>query len=183
MGAKRNRRRLLEARESGKPVWLTRSLDTADWIEGFVVDVGADWVLLAHAWDLHLDGWMAVRLDTVEDVGHTRSGKALRRALELRGEQVARIPVDLSGPGEIIRSMARRTPLITLHREHKRSDVSWIGRPVRLTRKAVHIVQVGPRAQWYDAPTRFGLRGITRIEIGARYERALYELAGEPPLI
>lgn len=141
-----------------------------------------DWVLLQRLADFHLDGWSAVRLDTVAEVRGTGNGKAVGRALKLHDEHPSAILVDLSSTGEIIRTMARWSPLVTVHREAQYPDSCWIGRPLRVTDKVVELLQVDSRAEWDDDPDRFKLRDLTQIEIGGRYEQALHELAGEPPV-
>lgn len=182
MGAKRNRRLLIGARESGKAVRLHRVYEDSEWFDGIVLDVSADWVLLARVTDFRLDGWTAIRLNSIDEVTRTGHGGTIRRALELHGERPEPISVDLSSPAEIIRSFARRSPLVTIHREKQRPDACWIGRPERLTKKALFLLQVDPRATWFARPTRYTLASITRIEIDGFYERTLHELAGNPPV-
>jgi hypothetical protein len=181
MGGKRNRRALAAARASGEPVRLERSLARAERMEGFVVDIGEAWVLLHRVTGLRLDGWSAVRLDTARAVDRLTTLDIVTRAVAAHGETPRPIDIDLTGPAEIVRSMWRLSPLVTVHREAKWPDECSIGRPTRLGPKKVDLLEIDPQASWDREPRRFGLRKLTRIEIGGDYEHTLHQLGGAPP--
>lgn len=182
MGRKQNRGDLKAARDARQPVRLVRSVAGANYVEGLVLDVDRDWVLLHKLNDLRLDGWSAVRLDTVRKITGPGNGLATRRALKLHGERAQPVDADLSSTAKLVRSLARVAPLLALHYEESWPDECSIGRPVRLTKKAVHLLDVTPRATWDAESRRFTFRELTRIDFGGHYETTLHALAGEPPL-
>jgi hypothetical protein len=181
MGAKRNRRQLRAAHETGEPVRLARSLSGAQRLGGFVMAVADDWVLLHRLRDVQLDGWSAVRLDTVASVQRQGIDALALRALRIRKQEPSAIDVDLSSVRTVLHSMAAALPLITLNREVLHPDECVISRPLRLTGKKIHLRDITTEATWVDVPYALRLADITRVDAGADYETALYQLGGEPP--
>lgn len=183
MGRKQNRRELRAAREGDEVVGLIRNVWRADRIGGYVAGVERDWVLLHVVDEVVLDGWSAVRADTIGKVVRQSPDSFVSRALQLYEQEPGLPgPVDLEGPASIVRSFARTHPLVTIHTETLDPTVCTIGWPVELTKKHLTLFEISPRATWDDEPSRLRLDTITRIEVGGRYERALHQLGGYPPI-
>jgi hypothetical protein len=184
MGAKRNRRDLRKALEAGEPVRLHRSEERADTLDGFVVGVARDWALLHQLIDVRLDGWTAVRLDTVATVDRDAAPGALAiRVLNVRGQRPTAIAVDLTSAETVLRTMASALPLISLQREALHPGESVIGTPHRFSKKRIHLRDITTQATWDDVPYALKLADITRVDGGGDYDTALYQLAGDPPKI
>ena len=165
-------------------VRVSRSIRRSDEIDGFVVGLGQEWMLLAVLDDsIRLDGYAALRLrdvSTVERRGgpDTFVGKALR----VRGEwPPVGVDVDLDGVGELIRTASDVAPLVTLHIEEDDPTVCFIGRPVRVTSRSVHLLEITPEAEWEEQPTRWAFPEITRVDFAGRYEEALALVGGPRP--
>ena len=171
------------AAASRKLVRILRTIRGADKIEGFVLKVGAEW-LLVHNLDpgIFLDGHIALRLRDVRDVKPLASAAFAAKALQQFGDR-PRMPgrVDLSSTRTVIESTSRRFPLLTIHVERRDPTVCYIGVPVEISSKTLRLRHITPDAVWENEPTNYPLRDITRAEIGGHYERALLAVGGRPP--
>jgi hypothetical protein len=163
---------------------VSRTIRRSDKIEGFVVGIGQTWVLLA---DLdprvHLNGYVALRVDDVLKV-QRRGGPDtfVGRTLSARGEwPPVSVDVDLDTVAALVRTAAEVAPLVTLHIEEEDPTVCFIGHPMRISRKAVHLLETNPQAEWRDHPTKWSLSDITRVDFGGGYEQALALIGGTPP--
>jgi len=181
MGAKRIRRDLRAAMDLGRPVLARRRLWKADHLEGFVVGVDRSWALLHLVRDVDLIGWSAVRLDTIRDVEHQDHG-FLGRALALTGARPGMLDVDLSDLPPLLRSAARRFPILTLYTEARDPSVCAIGRPQRIGARSVTFLDISSEAEWADDTRGIRLDDVTRVDLGGRYEDVLHRLAGYPPI-
>lgn len=182
MGRKRNRRELEAAEADEAPVLLRRTIADADELSGFVVGIGEDWVVIHREAELRLNGWTAVRLDTVSELELARNPAVLDRALEFWGQRVEPPGLDLSAVDELVRSAAVAYPLLAIYEEEIEPQACWIGRPTRVTGKKVDLLEVTPAAEWDPEPRRFVLDRVTRIDVGDEYQTALEHLAGPAPL-
>ena len=165
-------------------VRVVRTIRDSDDLDGFVVGLGEAWLLLAlFAHDVHLDGHVAVRLADVSEV-EVRGGPDtfVGRALAARGESPPdAVDVDLDGVRELIRTVADVTPLVTLHVEETDPTVCFIGRPVRLASRSVHLLGITPEAEWEDSTDTWGFADVTRVDFGGRYEEGVALIGGAPP--
>lgn len=182
MGSKRNHRELGAAWAADELVLARRNIWKADLLEGFVVDLAQDWAAINLVYDVGLNGWSIVRLDTIREVERQPTTAFLPRALDLFGYEPEPIDVDLSSCRAVIRSLAATFPLINVFTEADDPTVCAIGRPVRATGKRVHLLDITPDATWEQAPRRFRYEDVTRIDVGGRYEVALHALGGYPPV-
>ena len=183
MGAKRNRKELAAAWAADELVLLRRNIWKADVLEGFVVDLDRDWVVLNIVYDVGLNGWSVVRLDTVRAVEREPANSFLPRALAQFGEDPAPVLVDLSSERDAIRSLARTFPLVTIFTEEDDPRVAVVGRPVRAGKNKVDLLEITAEGTWESRkPTRIPYEDITRIDVGGRFEQALHELGGYPPV-
>lgn len=165
-------------------VRVGRSIPRADTVEGVVVGIGAEWVLIAVVDPMVvLDGLVAVRLADVTKV--RRCGGAdsfVGRALRARGQwpPPGDATLDLDGTRELLITAAAASALVTIHIEEVRTDVCFIGRPVRVGPRVLRLREITPEAEWTDEPSRWRLPDITRVEIGGSYEAALLVVGGSP---
>ncbi len=163
---------------------VSRSIRGSDTVEGFVVTVGDEWLLLAVlAPTIHFDGYTALRLRDLAEVELLDAQEGfVGRALKARGEwPPVRVEVPLDDVADLIQGAASVAPLVTLHLEKDDPTVCHVGRPTRLTRRRVHLLDITPSAQWRDRPRRWALSTITRVDFGGQYEQALSLVGGEPP--
>jgi hypothetical protein len=164
-------------------VKVRRSVETGS-VLGYVLDVGPDFFLvLVVGDDIHYDGFQAFRQQDVTsvDVPH-RSHDFVERALRLRREPRPNRPrIELKTLPLLLRSVARQFPLVTIHRERREPDVCWIGRAVSVSEHYVELLQITTNARWEGEPTKHRLSEITRVDVGCRYEDALYQVSQADP--
>ena len=182
MGGKRNRRALTAARAAGEPVLARRNLWKADHLEGFVVDLDEDWAVLNLVYDVGLNGWSIVRLDTIGAVERQGPDTFITRALDWYGEQPTPVEVDLETAATLLRSASHHFPVLTLYTEAVDHTVCVIGRPQRISERKIDVLELSSEATWAREPRRLRLEDITRVDVGARYEKVLHHLGGYPPV-
>ncbi|MEV6033242.1 hypothetical protein AB0L65_18965 [Nonomuraea sp. NPDC052116] len=177
---------LTRARDSGKPVRVSRDIDGADRLDAYVVGIGRKWVLLHTISDAYrLDGYSAVRL---RDIAHaTRSGwkgaMVAHRALVLRGER-PRLPAgaDLDYTKGLIQTLTTAFPLMAVHVERVDPHVCYIGRARGIDRgKRLRLQEIGPAADWVRTRSTTRTADITRFDVGGGYIDALHAVGGRPP--
>lgn len=180
---KRNRKELGAAWAAAELVLLRRNIWKADVLEGFVVDLDRGWVVLHIVYDVGLNGWSVVRLDTVRAVEREPANSFLPRALAHFGEEPAPVLVDLSDGRDAIRSLATTFPILTVFTEGDDPRSAVVGRPIRAGKKKVDLLEITADGSWERAePRRLRYEDITRIDVGGRYEQALHQLGGYPPV-
>lgn len=183
MGMKRNRKELGAAWAADELVLLRRNIWKADVLEGFVVDLDEDWVVLHVVYDVGLNGWAIVRLDTIRTVEREPANSFLPRALAQFGEEPSPVLVDLASSRDVIRSLAATFPLLTLFTETHDPRTAAVGRPVRTGKNKVDVLEITADGTWDGRdPRRLRYDDITRVDVGGRYEQALHELGGYPPV-
>lgn len=182
MGRKRNLRDLTDAMSAGQPVMARRNLWKADHLEGFVVAVDQEWAVLNLIYDVGLNGWSAIRLDTIRDVERQRAEAFITRALAWAGEGPEAVDLDTSSVDQLVRSAATRFPLITIYTEATDLSVCAIGRPQRIDCRQLTFLDISSAAVWATQTRALHLDEVTRIDVGARYETALHHLGGYPPV-
>lgn len=179
------RKRLRHAMVDHTLVRIERSIDRADTLDGFVVGVGEQWLLL-HWLDqrIHLDGFVALRIADVERIEDKRAQAFVRRALERRGDWPPFMPIPrtaLDDTQTLLAALADDAPLLSIFTELDEPGRCYIGVLEKTTKKSVRVRGITPDAQWIDEPRTWKLATITRIEVGDGYLEALHDVGGPPP--
>lgn len=157
--------RLVDVQDEQALVHIDRGGEL-DVLEGYVVAIGAEWLLLAR-----LDP--AIVLDGHADLRRVRrrqSGEMAQQALTLRGQwppRPAEPALDLDGTDGLLASLMT-LPVLTIHPEHDNPDICFVGAPVSRDQRTLRLVEVTPRRVWNSQPTEFRVAGITRIDVGGR---------------
>jgi hypothetical protein len=157
-----------------------------DRVDGYVVAVGARWVLIAVLDPaIRLDGFAALRIADIRKVRRRSTGRFVRKALRIRAEWPPTVPVSLAratGALDDVRSVltacGNASPLVTVHIEHDDPDVCFIGALDKVGKRNLRLRDISPLAKWSRTATRFSLDRITRIEIGGAYEKMLLAVGG-----
>src|SRR5689334_3098387 len=111
------RRDLSAAASSAELVRILRTIRGAGRIDGFVLKIGAKWLLVQNLDPgMFLDGHIALRVRDIRSVRPSPSASFAARALKHYGDK-ARMPgrVDLTSTRTLIESASRRFPLVTIH--------------------------------------------------------------------
>jgi hypothetical protein len=165
-------------------VRVSRSIRRSDKIDGFVVGLGREWALLAVLDpNVHHNGYVALRLRHVSKIKRRGGPETfVGRAVAARGHwPPVVVDVDLDSVADLIRTAAEVAPLVTLHIEQDDPDVCFIGRPLRYTRRSVHLLEITPQADWKADLSKWAVTDLTRVEFGGRYEEALALVGGPAP--
>lgn len=174
------RRQLEKALRSRHHVRLLRCARFGDDCQGFVVAIGAKWVLLAAA-DAggYLRGWKAVRIEQVDRVQRRRTFE--EDFARSRPEWPPRPPgdVDLDTTAGALRSLQAHARFIGIEQEDRHGDLMWVGRIDEIERPRLWLHEVDHRARWHDEPKGYRLRNITAITIGSGYLDALAQMVPE----
>ncbi len=182
MGKKANRKALDAVLSSGEPVRLHRSLWKADRLEGFVVGLSPTWAVLHLVDEVDLNGWSVIRLDSIARVERQGVNAFTARVLRHRGESPTPLDIDLGELPDVLADLGERFPLLSIHREGLDPEVCAIGKPVRIGKRKLELLDIDPDALWDHAPRRFAYEEITRIDVDHRYAQALHEMGGYPPV-
>jgi len=164
---------------------LRRRSEPAALYSGYVLAVGAKWVLLARvAEGGFFDGHIAFRLADLLDARNDTSFES--RAARLRPEWPPRAPAGLVGVGldrtrEVLEAFGADGSLIAVQKD-SRPDLMWVGVVNEVRRHWLYLWEVRSTGQWKDRPLGYRLGRIAVIERGGRYLRGLAAVAGtEPP--
>src|SRR5262245_12096733 len=119
-------------------------------IRGYVLDVGAEFFLLALVSDrIWFDGFECFRIKDVNHVEPDPYARFVEVALKRRGELRPRKPrVRLSNIRDLLLSASNAFPLVTIHREQVDPNVCWIGRVQSVNDGRVTLLEIGPDAVW-----------------------------------
>lgn len=177
------RETLAAALESESLVSVASSAEPDVTYRGFVVGLGASWVLL-HWLDssVRLDGYVALPLEEVEEVDVlTADDSVAVAALELRGVRpVALSEVALDGLPSLLASIDRSYPLVSVHRARASPDMFVAGRVAQLGEESFILRHVLPNGRWGDSGG-YRYDEVTRVDFGGDYEDALALVAGPVP--
>lgn len=173
---------LKEATANHGLVRILRTIPRGDKLEGFVLDVGSQWLLLhVLSSDVFLNGHAALRVSDVRSVKPLGITSFWARALKHYAENPRRPGrVNLTSTRTVVETLARRFPLITIHTERRDPNVCYIGIPDAITSQSLRLREITPEARWENESTTYRLKEITRVEIGGRYEAALLAVGGLP---
>jgi len=173
--------KLRRAMNGQRMVRVERSPKYADRLDGFVVDVGEKWSLLAQISDGgFFDGFVAFRLRDVERVRKVKSFESAYAMTRPEWPPVAPAPVDLDATAAVILTLAAAGPLIGIQKEHERRGM-WIGSIFEVEGRHVYLHEVRPDATWHSASLGYKLKAITTVEVGTHYLIGLAAIAGDAP--
>jgi hypothetical protein len=150
---------------------------------GFVVAIGAKWVLLAAMADAgFFNGYSALRISDITIVKRDHSfGLRFAATQPEWPPSVPDFPVDLDTTAGVLSTLGATGELVLIEKERQRS-MTWIGEFDAILGKYVYLHEVYFDANWNDQPLGYRLGAITRVAVDNRYMRALRQMAGPRPL-
>jgi len=174
---------LREAQEQCTPVRLKREGIDAGWIHGFVVDLTAEFALLAEVADsMRFDGFLVLTLEDVSHAEEDPSREFVEKALALHGEAL-RAPSGfrLDNWATIARSAAAIAPVISVNMlDDESGEASFIGKLEGFEGEALVLREIDPNARWYPDTGAYEFAEIGSIGFGTAYMDTLYRVAGAP---
>ncbi|UXI68504.1 hypothetical protein [Tahibacter amnicola] len=174
---------LREAQEGRIPVRVKREGIDPGWVHGFIVDVSAEYALIAEVSDsMHFDGYLVVALADVSHAEEDPSREFVEKALAINGEVL--VPPSefrLDDWGTIARAAAALAPVIAVNMlDEETGEASYIGKLEGVGSEALTLREIDPNARWYPDTGEYEYGEIGSIGFGTAYMRTLYRVAGEP---
>jgi len=143
---------------------------------GFVVGFSED-LILFHALGtdtFRLNGYTAIRTEDVRDYRDFNKDEFWqnRAARHFKILPVRPAGISLTSVPELLASISKRYPLITIHPERTRPGICYIGPLLSMTEATFTIDNLDCNGEW-SGPRRLKFRDVTRVDFGGGYEEAL----------
>lgn len=162
-------------------VRIRRSIDAADLVDGYVVALGPQWLLLRVSDGPSANGWVALRTRDVSGVDPADGARFARRGLEGQRSWPPAAPTSTvsvtGGTRALLGSVAAAFSVVTMYRERRTGASCLVGRPGLFFPGEVEWQELSPDAVWQRHVTLCRSSAITRIDFGGRYELALAHAA------
>ena len=186
MTSARKLRSKLESNIRGEKFVKVRRLSRPSYtIDGFVLAIGDDWVLLSKVMDGgYFDGYAAIRIADIKNVDVDKSFQS--RFAQTRPEwpptaPPSNGPVDLDSTRGMLTTLLQPDRLFGIER-NKSYDALWIGVPNELRKRWLYLWEVDSRGRWDEEPLGYKLSTITTVVFDDHYQTALTATAGRPPV-
>jgi hypothetical protein len=162
-------------------VRIYRDIENADCIDGYVVAVGSEWIVV-HVLEegVELDGFCSVLLSDicrVQPFTHSM-GFELKATRLLKIEPRLPRGVTVVSGSSVAFTFARRFGLIAVYIERDDPGLCFMGVPVAATDPdRLFLRYVDRRGKLFSRPDSYLWSEVTRLEAGNRYKRALARVA------
>lgn len=176
---KKNTKHLKRAAESLTLVRVHRSPRNADRVDGFVLEVGRKWVLIADTRDGgFFDGLVAVRLKHVVSVEQDVTFASRFSRTQPEWPPTASAPFDLDTTQGLLRDLSRLSPVIAIEQEGRfDTAMMWVGKVTEISDGRLWLLEVRPNAKWRKRERGYRLKRITKASVGDEYLTALTTVA------
>jgi hypothetical protein len=175
------RSKIVDANGTGTIVRVYRETLEDGWADGYIQAVGKDYFALSLIdKGIRFDGYNCFRFkDITKFVSPAPYAEFVEAVLKLRHDKRPKFKaLDVSSLSSLVKSVAKRFPLLTLHLENDDDGACYIGRLLSVSDDEISILQVTPAGKWEANPQRYELSTITRVDFGGAYEQALFLVAG-----
>jgi hypothetical protein len=179
---KKIRAQLQRSLVDGVPVRIFRTVVSDETLDGVVLDLAPEWILLAGLREGgYLNGYAVVRLQDFRRVEMRTTFLPFLRERQTWPPARPEGTIDLSGPRTFLADAARLASVVSLYEEARRPDMLWVGSPEDWGKTSSWILAIEPDATWDDSMTRFKFKHLTRIDFADDYNKAMRSLAGPKP--
>jgi hypothetical protein len=168
-----------------KRVILTRPYPSHAYLNGFVVALGYEWVLLQNFHDFHPEGYVALRVRDVTDIRSDEHERLWERMLAGEG-LIDRIPIPddvrLSDASDLLESLQERGRYVIVESEDPDEDLRdfHIGLILSVDADSVCLAHFDGLGVWDDAPHVIPFDEITKVQIEAPYAQIFSKYLLEP---
>ena len=141
-------------------------------IQGFVLGLSENLVLLQYVYDFHLDGLMLLRTADITEVRHTKTAQLQKKLLKQEGllERVPlEITLDLSDWKSAISQLSAEHGLMIIECEAQDEPDFFIGRVTKTTKLGVQGHYFSGAANWEDEPSKLKFKDITCCQVATNY--------------
>ena len=175
---------LREAQENRIPVRVKRDGIDVGWVHGFLVEMSAEFALIAEVSDsMRFDGFLVIALSDLTHAEEDPSREFVEKALQLNGEEL-RAPAGfrLDDWAGVARSAASIAPVISVNMlDDETGEASYIGKLEGFQADALTLREIDPNARWYPDTGDYEFTDIGSIGFGTAYMDTLFRVAGAPP--
>jgi hypothetical protein len=184
MSDKKVRKRLQRSLAECVPVVIVRRFDPAEKLRGFVLDIGAHWILLAALRDkAYFDGYTLVRIEDIRSAQTDATFLPVLRTQQEWPPSQPTEPLDLTGPASFLPAIGQLATVFVLHEETRRPDMTWIASPTEVRKNTTWVRMIDPDGTWNDFLTKSKYRHLTRLDFCDDYSRAVLSIAGTHPRV
>jgi hypothetical protein len=182
MATKDIREQLISAMQELRLMRFHRRFEDG-WVNGYVVGVGPEFLMFCEISDhIHYNGFGCYRLADVKNLEPAPYPEFVEGALQKRGEAQPETPaVALNSIGDILATVGRLFPVLTLHVQVANTNACHVGGIVSVEGGVAWMQDIGPDAVWEARPAARPLDTVTRVDFGGGYETALALVGGPPP--
>jgi hypothetical protein len=153
-------------------------------IAGFAIDASDSLVLIHQIdWDsFRLFNYTVIRDEDIKAYRFFDKPKYWqhRAAKKFRLKPVRPVGISIASLPELLESINKRHPLITIHPEKRKPDICYIGPLLSISEQTFTIEDLDSSGEW-TGPRRMKWRDVTRVDFGGGYERALAATAPKRP--
>ena len=151
---------------------------------GFVVGSSDD-LILFHVLGtdtFRLNGYSAIRTDDVRDYRDFNKNDYWqnRVARHFKISPVRPAGISLTSIPELLASISKRYPLVTIHPERTKPGICYIGTLLFMNKATFTIDDLDSDAEW-SGTRRLKFSDVTRVDFGGGYEQALALTAPKRP--
>jgi hypothetical protein len=141
-------------------------------MEGYVLALSDDLVVLQFVYDFKLDGLMVIRAADISDVRCSETDRFQKKLMSDEGlEQM--VPFDAAfNTGNwraLLSQFAQQHPIMILECEAQDEPDFVIGRVLKTSADKVQILGFSGDGTWDDKPTRLALGDLTSCRVGTNY--------------
>jgi len=152
---------------------------------GYVLGVSSQWILMASLSDIRFNGFDCYRKQDILELRiPLRNVEFVESALGKTNQKVPATPaIDLTDVEELLFTANLAFPLVTIHRDVISPNACQIGRVHKIEAGVVLLQEIDTDAKWEEKATPYKLKDITRVGFDGDYERALYAVGADPPIL
>lgn len=153
-------------------------------ISGFVIDA-SDSLILIHQFDWDYFGTFNYTVIRDRDITAYRFFDkpeywAYRAVRKFRLKPVRPSGISIDSLPELLKSINKKYPLLTIHPEKKKPGVCYIGPLLSISKQGFTIDDLNSDGKW-TGPRQMKWKDVTRVDFGGGYERALAATAPKRP--
>ncbi|MGO2533415.1 hypothetical protein [Arthrobacter rhombi] len=164
------------------PIRIWRHSDPGEDLNGIVLQMAAEWVLLAAIRSGgYFDGYSIIRTGDIRAIKVETTFIPYLRTHQAWPPERPAGTIDLTGPASFLQEIWATAAVVVLYEEVRRPGMLWIGAPVERGKKSVWILTIAPDATWDTSMTKFKFKHPTRVDFSDDYSKAIFELAGAVP--
>lgn len=155
---------------------------TDETLDGYIVAVGREWLLLTVVdGSASVDGFAVLRTSdivSVETQGNT--DQLVRQSLQIRREwppPTLSWSINLDSTAEMLRDVASHASVVGLYIEHEDPDVLFVGVPYWHRDDALGLSEIDSTGRWVADDSEWEFDRISRLALDDRYVNRVLEVA------